>query len=291
MHRASTDAPVTVVISATDVTDARQNAGMVSHLLRSARTIAFVGTDLAGRITLFNTGAEHMLGIDADRCDRTRARGVHRPGGPGPQRCPRPGPDRLRGTGGPRGRRPRPRDAGLDVAARRSVAAEGLDDHQPRDRHLRRPLRLPLRRQRHHRHPPQPGDPGQGPAARAPGRRAAQGHRPGQGRLHHHGQPRAAYADEQHHRQRGDARRRDDGRAGARAAAGDRGDHPQRRPPARAGRRPAAPGRLRPELRAGADGSGRPARRGRGERGRGRRRCCPPAISTSATACPTSRCW
>ena len=38
---------------------------MVEHLLRSARTIAFVGTDLHGRITLFNTGAEHMLGIGA----------------------------------------------------------------------------------------------------------------------------------------------------------------------------------------------------------------------------------
>ncbi len=65
-HRASADAPVTVVISATDVTAARHNAGMVSHLLRSARTIAFVGTDLTGRITLFNTGAEHMLGVSAD---------------------------------------------------------------------------------------------------------------------------------------------------------------------------------------------------------------------------------
>ncbi len=66
MHQVNEDAPVTVVISATDVTDARQNAGMVNHLLRSARTIAFVGTDLTGRITLFNTGAEHMLGVDAD---------------------------------------------------------------------------------------------------------------------------------------------------------------------------------------------------------------------------------
>jgi PAS domain S-box-containing protein len=66
IHRASDDAPVTVVISATDVTAARQNAGMVDHLLRSARTIAFVCTDLTGRITLFNTGAEHMLGIEAE---------------------------------------------------------------------------------------------------------------------------------------------------------------------------------------------------------------------------------
>ncbi len=64
-HRASADAPVTVVISATDVTAARHNAGMVNHLLRSARTIAFVVTDLEGRISLFNTGAEHMLGVPA----------------------------------------------------------------------------------------------------------------------------------------------------------------------------------------------------------------------------------
>ncbi len=54
------------MISANDITDARENAGMVEHLLRSARTIAFVGTDLQGRISLFNTGAEHMLGIDAE---------------------------------------------------------------------------------------------------------------------------------------------------------------------------------------------------------------------------------
>ena len=64
-HRVSDDAPVTVVISATDVTAARHNAGMVNHLLRSARTIAFVVTDLEGRISLFNTGAEHMLGVSA----------------------------------------------------------------------------------------------------------------------------------------------------------------------------------------------------------------------------------
>ncbi len=63
VYQANPEAPVTFVISATDVTDARENAGMVEHLLRSARTIAFVGTDLRGRITLFNTGAEHLLGI------------------------------------------------------------------------------------------------------------------------------------------------------------------------------------------------------------------------------------
>ena len=66
-HRVSEDAPVTVVISATDVTAARHNAGMVDHLLRSARTIAFVGTDVKGRVTLFNTGAEEMLGSPRKR--------------------------------------------------------------------------------------------------------------------------------------------------------------------------------------------------------------------------------
>ena len=57
---------MTLVISATDVTAVRHSEGMVNHLLRSARTIAFVGTDLSGRVTLFNTGAEEMLGVSAE---------------------------------------------------------------------------------------------------------------------------------------------------------------------------------------------------------------------------------
>ena len=138
MHRASADAPVTVVISATDVTAARQNAGMVDHLLRSARTIAFVCTDLNGRITLFNTGAEHMLGIDADAATGRELVEFIAAEDLAPLRGPRPAPDRpsrrssttlprtcppRRGTGpgSPQGRPP----------------AEGLDDHQPGHRHLR----------------------------------------------------------------------------------------------------------------------------------------------------------
>ena len=54
------------VLTATDVTTAREHAGMIDHLLSSARTIAFIGTDLTGRITLFNTGAEQMLGVGAE---------------------------------------------------------------------------------------------------------------------------------------------------------------------------------------------------------------------------------
>ena len=54
------------VISAADVTAAREQAGLLGHLLRSATTIAFVGTDLHGRVTLFSTGAELMLRVSTD---------------------------------------------------------------------------------------------------------------------------------------------------------------------------------------------------------------------------------
>ena len=103
VYQANPDSPVTYVISATDVTAARENAGMVEHLLRSARTIAFVGTDLQGRITLFNTGAEHMLGVDASQRDRSRARRVHRSRGPRPL-PPREWPGSVRGDRGARSR-------------------------------------------------------------------------------------------------------------------------------------------------------------------------------------------
>ncbi|SDS25059.1 hypothetical protein SAMN04488570_1463 [Nocardioides scoriae] len=63
VHRSDPEGPVTLVLSATDVTDARESAGLVQHVLQSATTIAFVGTDLQGRITLFNTGAERLLGL------------------------------------------------------------------------------------------------------------------------------------------------------------------------------------------------------------------------------------
>ncbi len=69
VHSAGPDEPVTVVFTATDVTDARESAGLVRHLLRSATTMAFVGTDLEGRITLFNPGAERLLGLPAARAE------------------------------------------------------------------------------------------------------------------------------------------------------------------------------------------------------------------------------
>ncbi len=68
-----TGAPVTtLVFSATDVTEARESAGMVEHLLRSVTSLAFVGTDLRGAITMFSAGAERLLGLAPER-----ARGLH----------------------------------------------------------------------------------------------------------------------------------------------------------------------------------------------------------------------
>ncbi|ROR92000.1 PAS domain S-box protein [Nocardioides aurantiacus] len=69
VHTNGPGEPVTLVFSATDVTDARESAGLVRHLLRSATTMAFVGTDLDGRITLFNPGAERLLGLPAARAE------------------------------------------------------------------------------------------------------------------------------------------------------------------------------------------------------------------------------
>ena len=67
VHQSGPAAPVHLVLTGTDVTDERENAGLVSHMLRSASSIAFIGTDLTGRINLFNTGAEQMLGLPAER--------------------------------------------------------------------------------------------------------------------------------------------------------------------------------------------------------------------------------
>lgn len=65
---AETGEPVTtLVFSATDVTEARESAGVVEHLLRSVTSLAFVGTDLQGGITMFSVGAERLLGLPAER--------------------------------------------------------------------------------------------------------------------------------------------------------------------------------------------------------------------------------
>ena len=85
VHQLTPDAPVTYVLSGTDVTAAREHAGMVDHLLRSATTTGFVGTDLDGVITLFNTGAERMLGLPAQPRPDARSRSSSPPKGATPR--------------------------------------------------------------------------------------------------------------------------------------------------------------------------------------------------------------
>lgn len=60
------DGPPYHVLTGIDVTAERERASMINHLLSSASTVAFVGTDLDGRVTLFNSGAESMLSTDAE---------------------------------------------------------------------------------------------------------------------------------------------------------------------------------------------------------------------------------
>ena len=88
---------------------------MVNHLLRSARTIAFVGTDLTGRITLFNTGAEHMLGVDAESATGRELVEFIAPEDLAHYALDA-RPHHLRGDRRPRRRRPVTRDPRLDLA-------------------------------------------------------------------------------------------------------------------------------------------------------------------------------
>lgn len=67
VHEGTDDAPATFVFSGSDVTEARESAEMVGHLLRSVTSIAFVGTDLEGDVTLFSAGAERLFGLRADQ--------------------------------------------------------------------------------------------------------------------------------------------------------------------------------------------------------------------------------
>jgi len=51
-----------VVMTGIDVTNERTTSLMLTHLMEAATTTAFIGCDLEGRITVFNAGAQQMLG-------------------------------------------------------------------------------------------------------------------------------------------------------------------------------------------------------------------------------------
>ncbi len=59
------DGPSHVVLSGIDVTPEVHTSGLFSQLIRTAAAPALVGTDLHGRVTLYNSAAEKMLGYAA----------------------------------------------------------------------------------------------------------------------------------------------------------------------------------------------------------------------------------
>ncbi|MDN4174439.1 PAS domain S-box protein [Nocardioides sp. SOB77] len=52
------------VMTGIDVTTERTSAGLVTHLMEASISTALVGVDTRGRITVFNSGAGHLLGAD-----------------------------------------------------------------------------------------------------------------------------------------------------------------------------------------------------------------------------------
>lgn len=64
------DDTVHFVLTANDITSERATSHLLQHLLRSATTVAIVGTDRSGAITLINAGGEAMLRIDGDEAVR-----------------------------------------------------------------------------------------------------------------------------------------------------------------------------------------------------------------------------
>ena len=56
------DRPAYAVMTGVDVTAERTSEGLMTHLLQAAVTTVIIGTDTRGLITVFNSGAQHLLG-------------------------------------------------------------------------------------------------------------------------------------------------------------------------------------------------------------------------------------
>lgn len=58
--------PAYAVMTGTDVTAQRTITGLMNHLMKASFTTALVGIDTDGRTTIFNSGAQHLLGYRPD---------------------------------------------------------------------------------------------------------------------------------------------------------------------------------------------------------------------------------
>jgi PAS domain S-box-containing protein len=58
--------PMYAVMTGIDVTAERTTAGLVNHLMEASLTTAIVGIDTAGRISVANSGLQHLLGYSRD---------------------------------------------------------------------------------------------------------------------------------------------------------------------------------------------------------------------------------
>jgi PAS domain S-box-containing protein len=70
LYHSPDDGSLQYVLTMTDITEERASQHLLQHLLRSATTVAIVGTDRTGRITVVNAGAEALLRFDAQAATR-----------------------------------------------------------------------------------------------------------------------------------------------------------------------------------------------------------------------------
>ena len=259
--------PMYAVMTGIDVTAERTTAGLVNHLMEASLTTAIVGIDTAGRVSVANSGIQHLLGYERDELVGEPFHRLLKSS----ELLERTGADTLdeafdilvRGLG--RDGETRARD--WTWLTKSGARAAGLDDTVGRPGRLRRTERLPVRGPRRDRAAEQPGDADRRPRQGADRGRAAPLPRPGQERVRLHGLPRAPDAGHQHRRLHRDDAGRDDRGAAARPAAAA-GDHqPQRSAADLDDQRPAHA--LRPRLgdRPLAPRPGRPGRHHRPDRG------------------------
>lgn len=70
VYHSPDDGSLQFVLTMADVTEERATQHLLRHLLRSATTVAIIGTDSHGRITVVNAGAEALLRFDAREATR-----------------------------------------------------------------------------------------------------------------------------------------------------------------------------------------------------------------------------